>query len=278
MKTSADTITKKFGQAMIRPWLALVIIGFSALFAASVDAGEFSVAVWGNDGNDGSASKPFRNIQAAANMAQPGDVITVHQGVYRERINPPRGGLSDRKRIVYQAAPGELVEIKGSEVVTNWVKIRDDVWQVILPNTFFRGFNPYKDLIRGDWFDAKKREHHTGAVYLNGKWLMEAAKLDEVLAPTATNALWFGKVDATNTTIWAQFKDLNPNEQLVEINVRQTVFYPEKAGINFITVRGFTMQHAATPWSPPTAEQIGLIGTHWSKGWIIENYVRSLSR
>ena len=30
------------------------------------------------------------------------------------------------------------------------------------------------------------------------------------------------------------------------------------------------MEHAATPWAPPTAEQIGLIGTHWSKGWIIE--------
>jgi alpha-N-arabinofuranosidase len=38
------------------------------------------------------------------------------------------------------------------------------------------------------------------------------------------------------------------------------------------------MQHAATPWAPPTAEQIGLIGTHWSKGWIIENNVISHSR
>jgi alpha-L-arabinofuranosidase len=38
-------------------------------------------------------------------------------------------------------------------------------------------------------------------------------------------------------------------------------------------VRGFTMRHAATPWAPPTAEQIGLIGTHWSKGWIIEDNV-----
>ena len=57
----------------------------------------------------------------------------------------------------------------------------------------------------------------------------------------------------------------------MEINVRQTVFYPEKTGINYITVRGFTLEDAATPWAPPTAEQIGLIGTHWSKGWIIEN-------
>ncbi|MBN2593077.1 MAG: carbohydrate-binding protein, partial [Sedimentisphaerales bacterium] len=82
--------------------------------------------------------------------------------------------------------------------------------------------------------------------------------------------LWFAQVDDSNTTIWAQFKDVNLNEAEVEINVRRAVFYPDKTGINFITVRGFTMMHAATPWAPPTAEQIGLIGTNWSKGWIIE--------
>ena len=31
------------------------------------------------------------------------------------------------------------------------------------------------------------------------------------------------------------------------------------------------MSQAATQWAAPTAEQPGLIGTHWSKGWIIEN-------
>jgi hypothetical protein len=90
-------------------------------------------------------------------------------------------------------------------------------------------------------------------------------------AGEADTLLWFSQVDETNTTVWAQFKGVNPNEQLVEMNVRQTVFYPDKPGRNFITVRGFTMQHAATPWAPPTAEQMGLIGTHWSKGWVIEN-------
>ena len=53
--------------------------------------------------------------------------------------------------------------------------------------------------------------------------------------------------------------------------MRQTVFYPPKTGVNYLTVRGFTLSQAATPWAPPTAEQIGLIGTHWSKGWIIES-------
>ena len=37
----------------------------------------------------------------------------------------------------------------------------------------------------------------------------------------------------------------------------------------YIAVKGFKLEQAAIPWAPPTAEQIGLIGTHWSKGWII---------
>ncbi len=255
-------------------------------------ATEFHVSVKGNDASDGSSSKPFQTISAAARIAQPGDVITVHEGTYRERVNPPRGGESDAKRIVYRAAQGEKVELKGSEVIKNWVKVRDDVWQVVVPNSFFGGFNPYRDLIRGDWFNRRGRDHHTGAVYLNGDWLIEAAKLEEVLMPAGTrpawlsqggqqdplNApLWFGQVDASNTTLWAQFPGVNPNEQRVEINVRKTVFYPDQPGRNYLTVRGFTLRHAATPWAPPTSEQIGLIGTHWSKGWIIENNVVSHS-
>jgi alpha-N-arabinofuranosidase len=248
-----------------------------ALMAPAAAAGEFHVSVNGSDANDGSATKPFKTISAAAQAAQPGDVITVHEGIYRERVTPPRGGESDAKRIVYQAAPGETVEIRGSEIVKNWVKVQDDAWKVTLPNAFFGRFNPYSDLIHGDWFGARGRKHHTGSVYLNGDWLDEAAKPEDVLKPAGNTPLWFGEVDQENTTIWAQFKGVNPNEQRVEINVRRSVFYPEKPGMNYITVRGFALRHAATPWAPPTAEQVGLIGTHWSKGWIIENNVISHS-
>jgi alpha-N-arabinofuranosidase len=249
-------------------WLALI-----QLLAPSpaIRAADWHVASGGSDKNPGTSAAPFRSIQRAADLAQPGDVITVHEGIYRERISPPRGGETDTKRIVYQAAPGEKVEIKGSEIVKNWVKVQDDVWKVTLPNSFFGSFNSYSDLIQGDWFDPKRRQHHTGAVYLNGEWLAEATSLESVLSKTAKEPAWFGQVDKENTTVWAQFKGVNPNGQTVEINVRRAVFYPDKPGRNYITVRGFTMRHAATPWAPPTAEQIGLIGTHWSRGWIIES-------
>ncbi|MHC4192814.1 MAG: right-handed parallel beta-helix repeat-containing protein [Planctomycetota bacterium] len=265
--------------------LALIVL--VGLIIQSLSAGQFHVSIKGSNNNDGSASKPFRTISAAAQVAQPGDVITVHEGTYRERVTPPRGGVSDSKRIVYQANKGEKVVIKGSEVVTGWKHVRDGVWKVIVANTFFGEYNPYKDIIAGDWFDRMGRDHHTGEVYLNGKSLFEKGSLDEVTDPKphpraadkqASLYTWYCQSDDKDTTIWANFHKNNPNKELVEINVRDACFYPDAPGRNYITVRGFHMSQAATQWAPPTAEQIGLIGTHWSKGWIIENNVISDSK
>lgn len=248
---------------------------------------EYHVSVDGSDDARGSTDAPLKTIGAAATLAQPGDVITVHEGTYRERITPPRGGASDSKRIVYQAAPGEKVVIKGSEVIKDWELFQPGVWKVTLPNSFFGGYNPYQDLITGDWFNDKGRPHHTGDVYLNGQSLFEVAKLEEVIEPQpyadarnreASTCTWYCESDKDNTTIYANFHDKDPNRELVEINVRDSCFYPDQPGRNYITVRGFRMSQAATQWAAPTAEQIGLIGTHWSKGWIIENNVISDSR
>ncbi len=241
------------------------------LFYFITHATEFHVSKTGNNQNDGSLQSPLLTIQAAADIAQPGDFIIVHSGVYRERINPPRGGHSDDQRITYKAAEGENVTITGSEAIDNWEQVKDDIWKVELSTDFFDEFNPYDDVISGDWFFDNELTHHTGAVYLNGHWLNEAKNKDILFEPMENETLWFAEVTNASTTIWAQFKDINPNDENVEINVRQSVFYPEKEGINYITVSGFKLKQAATPWAPPTAEQIGLIGTHWSKGWIIEN-------
>jgi alpha-N-arabinofuranosidase len=114
--------------------------------------------------------------------------------------------------------------------------VQDDTWKVAIGNDFFGDFNPYSDLIAGDWFNGKGRDHHTGAVYRDGHWLTEAAKQDEVLKPAGDTPLWFGQVDETSTTIWAQFKDVNPNEAEVEINVRQAVFYPAPVSYTHLTL------------------------------------------
>ena len=249
----------------------LAVLSALALMPAALTAAEFHVSVSGNDAGDGTKTHMLRTISAAARLAQPGDVVTVHEGVYRERVAPPRGGESDTKRIVYQSAPGENVVVTGSEVVKHWQKVQGDAWKLTLPNKFFGDFNPYADLIHGDWYGSS-RPNHTGAVYLNGDWLLETPALDDVLSKTIGKLpLWHATVDGAGTTIWAQFPGVDPNRAEVEINVRKTVFSPKNSGVNFITLRGFTLRNAATNWAPPTAGQIGMVSAYWCKGWIIEN-------
>lgn len=260
----------------------LLIFLTALTFCMGVSAREYHVAKSGNDQNSGSPESPLLTIQMAAGLAQPGDVIIVHEGVYRERVNPPRGGTSDGNRIVYRAARGEKVEIRGSEVIRDWVRFSGTVWKASIPNSLFGDYNPYTDLVRGDWFDDRGREHHTGEVYLNGKSLWEMEILEKVLKPrpvednydpVGSTYTWYCESDEDHTYIYANFHGSDPNRELVEINVRRACFYPDTTNINFISISGFHMSQAATQWAPPTAEQIGLIGTNWSKGWIIEHNV-----
>ncbi|MET3425462.1 hypothetical protein BJ973_004674 [Actinoplanes tereljensis] len=251
------------------------------------------MATTGSDNADGSEGRPFRTINQAAAVAQPGDTVVVHAGEYREWVTPARGGLSDSRRITYTAADGEHVVIKGSEQVTGWESDGGDVWRVSVPNSLFGDFNPFAEEVGGDWIVyAKGAPHkHLGDVYLNGLSFYEVGSRDEVASATErtevvddwtavtvpvtnvaqTGYVWFAEVGAEETTIWANFRGADPNASLVEINVRRSVFYPLVPHLDYITVRGFELAQAASPWTPPTADQPGLIGPNWAKGWIIED-------
>ncbi len=253
------------------------------------------VSITGSDRADGSADAPFRTINRAARAALPGDTVRVHGGTYREWVRPVRGGGSDARRITFEAAPGEHVVIKGSEPVTGWVPDGGTVWRAEVPNTVFGDFNPFDSPVVGDWLHPRPGGvlAHRGDVYLGGKSLYEAYSLDEVRAPqrrthtrypwTALDTplldpdqtvyVWYAEVGEAVTTIWANFHGADPNAELVEINVRPAVFYPERSHLDYITVRGFELAQAATPWTPPTADQPGLIGPNWAKGWVIEDNV-----
>ena len=267
--------------------VCIVLLGILFLGGLKAHAGEYHVSLNGSDDNVGSAEHPFLSISAACRVARAGDTITVHEGVYREWIDPPFGGTSPLNRIVYHAAEGEKVVIKGSEVVKGWEKVRKGVWKVSLDNSFFGDYNPYREIIRADWFRDFGRDHHTGEVYLNGRSFYEIDSLEKVLDPLPLKGAqdqegsryqWYCESDSKTTIIWANFHGSDPNMELVEINVRPAVFFPEKTGIDYITVSGFTLSQAATTWAPPTAEQIGLIGPNWSKGWIIENNIITHSK
>jgi hypothetical protein len=255
--------------------LVLILAG---CFGATALAASIHVATNGNDGTgNGSPQKPFATINKAASLAQPGDEVVIHEGTYRELVVPPRGGTSEGKRIVYRAAKGEDVHIKGSERITTWVKGSGSVWSVTLDNSFFNGYNPYALSIRpgpkrrnydywikwGDW-------HHRGDIHIDGKDLFEIDALEKIRNQAYS---WYCTVANNKTQIHANFGGDNPNTAMTEINVRRAVFFPDKIGLRYITLRGLHFSHAADSWSDPGGEggtQRGAVGTRWGYKWIIE--------
>ncbi|MFQ3844765.1 right-handed parallel beta-helix repeat-containing protein [Staphylococcus pseudoxylosus] len=244
----------------------------------------------GSDCGLGNIESPFLTIDKAASVAQPGDSIIVHQGIYREEITHINTGLSESRRISFEAAKDEQVMIKGSEEITGWQQIDGSIWKVEIDNTIFKDFNPFATKLFGDWL-AVDNDKSLGQVYLNDQSLFEVSEYEQLADPKLveetldhwTNKqvtydykdqsiyVWYAKVEKDITTIYVNFHDYNPNNEVTEINVRKSAFRPFKMHTNYITIRNFEIANVATQWSPPTAAQTGMIDTHWSKGWIIEN-------
>ncbi|MCQ2496334.1 MAG: right-handed parallel beta-helix repeat-containing protein [Lachnospiraceae bacterium] len=227
---------------------------------------------------DGSKERPFKRINDAARIAKPGDEVIVAKGVYREYVNPFYGGTKEQ-RIVYRSEEPLGACISGAEPLKGWTRYKGNVWTVRVNNGIFGNYNPYTTEVYGDWYFAPA-VRHTGAVYLNDRMLYETESLDECIngaiytpswEPEYSVYKWYCEQDGNETVLYANFQSFDPNEENVEINVRRRCLFPEKQGRGYITVSGFVITKAATTWAPPAAFQDGMIGPHWSKGWIIED-------
>lgn len=232
----------------------------------------------GSDTNPGTAAEPLRTIQRAAELADAGDTVRVQSGVYRERVDPQRGGFSEDERIVFEAAEPGTVTITGSEPLIGWERVDGDIWETSVDNAIFGAFNPFATKMTGDWFNDRGRDHNLGVLFLDDVAMVEAEEIGNLGELIAGRPQFFATVGDARTTFRIHAPDIDPNEASVEATARKAAFYPNRPGIDWITVRGFKLRNTATPWSPPTAEQVGTIGTHWGKGWVIENNEISGSR
>ena len=227
---------------------------------------------------DGSAQRPFRHVNDAAKVARAGDEVIVAPGVYREYVNPIHAGTADA-RVTYRSQEPRGARITGAEELKSWQPYQGNTWTARVKNSLFGTYNPYTTMVCGDWYFAPT-VRHTGAVFINDRMMYETTSLQDCLDakadPCAWNRedstwTWYTEQDGDETVLYANFHGLNPNEENTEISVRRNVFMPSENGVNYITVSGFKFDKAATTWAPPAAYQDGMIGPHWSMGWIIED-------
>ena len=233
----------------------------------------------------GTKEEPFAKINDAARIAQPGDEVLVAPGLYREYIDPQNAG-TEEQRIVYRSAEPLGAEITGAEPLTDWKPFKGSVWTAKVKTAIFGDYDPYTTFVYGDWYFAG-RKRHTGCVFINDESLYEALTLNDCLEgkpsetswePEKSVYQWYSEKEGDYTVFYANFQDKDPNKEKVEFTVRRRCFFPSKTGVSYITVSGFKIDKAATTWAPPAAFQDGMIGPHWSKGWIIEDCDISFSK
>ena len=137
---------------------------------------------------NGTEQAPFRKINDAAKIAQPGDEVLVFPGTYREYVDPIYAGREDA-RITYRSVKPLGAVITGAEEIKTWTPYQDNTWVCRVANSVFGSYNPYTTAVYGDWYFAKA-DKHTGCVYLNGRAMYEAVTLDECLRGEVYPCSW----------------------------------------------------------------------------------------
>ncbi|MCK9478901.1 MAG: right-handed parallel beta-helix repeat-containing protein [Firmicutes bacterium] len=260
----AATAAKDMGQAV------------SPTEMQSVGETVYYVSKSGNDNNLGTSEAPFLTINKAASIAVGGDTVIVYGGTYREKVSPVEGGRADAP-VRYMAAKGEEVIIKGSELMEDWQPVSETVYEKTIPESFFKGYNPYRIAYKGSGAQA----FTLGGVYIDGFALTEAASNTGI-----GNSPNYWKVLSANESdivLRANFGGKNPNTSEVEINVREQIFAPEVYNLGYINIDGFKLYHAANQfayrfWDVDGEQQKGALSTSGGHNWVIENCTVSYAK
>jgi probable HAF family extracellular repeat protein len=85
------------------------------------------VSTGGSNANAGTLNAPLQTIQAAANLAQPGDTVMIMTGTYHETVTVPRSGTAAAP-ITFQPYNNQQVIISGADPVTGWTNYGGSIY------------------------------------------------------------------------------------------------------------------------------------------------------
>ena len=120
-----------FIRAHIRTLLTIAVV-IVPLFAQSLGAANYYVEpVNGSDSNPGTLAEPWKTIQHAAIMVDPGDNIVAMPGEYREQIQTYNSGAPQSPITFVSYKRGEAV-VKCSDVVSGWEQYDGSVYRALI--------------------------------------------------------------------------------------------------------------------------------------------------
>ena len=223
----------------------LLLISFFLFLSASSYAGNhYFVSTAGNDSAAGDESNPWLTINHAVAQLNPGDILYIREGVYRENYigSFKANRYTENDRIIVRNYPGESVIVNGgidASGEANWEAAGDN------QNVYY-----YKDALNTTYKNVSiggrplrlmmaYNDYTSGeASYLTGENQWARAKgLTEVIGD---ERVW----------VWAPQNE-NPGQYSIEISFAGSVFRFLR-GADYITVEGITVENAYYPiqvWS-----------------------------
>ena len=214
---------------MIRRLIALLILSL----AIPVQARIWHVTprtLAGVDPND-----QVRTIGAAAAHLDPGDIILLHSGIYRELVTVDKNGTSD-KPITIRAAEGESVILTGADRLTDWSLIPggDRVYSTPWPHKFIAWNKSYTH--PND--DYHRLIGRCEQVFVNGYPLHQVLERDKLSRGT-----FFADIDAQRLYVQpAGNQDITKDKAMVEASTREQILQIKGS---YVVVKGIRFRYAA---------------------------------
>ncbi|NIP85507.1 MAG: hypothetical protein GTO03_08065, partial [Planctomycetales bacterium] len=170
-------------------------------------------------------------VSKAAAELLPGDTAVIHQGVYREWVNPARSG-SPSAPIVFEAAAGQTVVLTGADVISGWVPVSEHVWKKEpWPYRFQTHPNDERHRLIG----------RCEQVIVDVRLLKQVERVEDLAAGT-----FCADTQRKTLYLWLEEGD-DPGRHLVEASVRPVCFGPGwgRQPRHHIVLRGLTIRFAA---------------------------------
>ena len=175
-----------------------------------------------------------RTIGRAAAIAEPGDTVIIHSGIYREAVVIEKSGLPDNP-ITFQAAAGAGVIMTGADRISEWTKVKGDsnIYSTPWPHEFIT-FNQNHTHPNDDYHRLIGRCEQ---VFINGYVLRQVLERDKLSRGT-----FYVDLDGKRLYVWNYDNQDISKKATVEASVRGRILAVKG---DYVTVKGIRFRYAA---------------------------------